>query len=146
MGTYDQTYQGAVTLADDLLLFTRPVDTTAWSLRDGTKRWTVILPERVRHLCKGDHAGEVRAFLADESAQVVRLADGRPTTSTKIARTAPCPRLPSDARDEQDPGGDVRRMAADDARSPACRCGSSCSTSAARRSSSGTAPWARRSR
>ena len=119
VGTYGETYQGDVVLADDLLLFTRPgVDTTAWRLHDGTKRWTVILPEKVRHVCRGDHAGEVRALLADDSAQVVRLADGRPTSSSKVAKTAPCARLPSDAHDQEDPGVDVRRFAADDAKVP----------------------------
>lgn len=104
LGTYTDTYTGLLGLADDTLVLCQAGgQMSGWSVKDGTRRWTGTLPEKTKHLCKGDHAGEVRVVLADDTAVVLRLTDGHasaPTPAPKAGGT--CVRLTTDQEREGD--------------------------------------------
>ena len=100
LGSYMDTYQGTLGLADDALLFAAPGGTlTAFSLRDGKRRWQASLPERAAGFCAGE-AGSVRITLGDKAVAGVRLADGQ---AAPAAGAASCKRLADDGK-HGDPG------------------------------------------
>ena len=104
LGTYSDTYQGPMALAEDTLVVGRANgEMSGWGLRDGKKHWTGTVPEKTKRFCKGDHAGEVRVVLADQTAAVVHLADGHTSAPVAMPKTGePCGHLWSD----EGPGGD----------------------------------------
>jgi outer membrane protein assembly factor BamB len=120
LGTYTQTYQGALGLADDTLLFASSAgELRAFGVRDGKKLWTSSLPEKPAGFCHGDHSGEVRVRLVDQRFAQVRRNDGQaapaaaPAPSAraphgKEKETEPCVRLASDDGGAGDPGTEVR--------------------------------------
>jgi hypothetical protein len=121
LGTYSQTYQGSLGLADDALLFALPNgEMRAFGVHDGKKRWTSSLPEKAAGFCKGDRAGDVRVRLADQRGVQVRLSDGQATGAPTPAPTAThaargkdkesdgCAHLASDDGRNGDPAYEVR--------------------------------------
>jgi outer membrane protein assembly factor BamB len=122
LGTYTQTYQGALGLADDTLLFASSAgELRAFAVRDGKKLWTSSLPEKPAGFCHGDRAGEVRIRLVDQRFAPVRLSDGQaaaasasaPAPSARAPRgrekeVEPCIRLASDDGSSGDPGTELR--------------------------------------
>ncbi len=121
LGTYKQTYQGALGLAEDTLLFASPNgEVRAFGVRDGKKRWTSSLPEKAAGFCKGDRAGYVRIRLADQRSVELRLSDGQATGAPAPAPTTAhashgkekenesCARLASDDGKTGDPAYEVR--------------------------------------
>jgi outer membrane protein assembly factor BamB len=122
LGTYTQTYQGALGLADDTLLFASSAgELRAFSARDGKKLWTSSLPEKPAGYCRGDRPGEVRVRLVDQRFAQVRLSDGQAGAATapssppsarvphfKEKEADPCVHLASDDGNAGDPGTDVR--------------------------------------
>ncbi len=120
LGSYTATYQGALGLADDTLLFaTTNGELRAFAVRDGKKRWTSSLPEKLSAYCKADRSGEVRIRLADQRLTQVRLTDGQ---AAAVAAPAPsshpshgrekesesCARLPSDDGKAGNPDCELR--------------------------------------
>jgi hypothetical protein len=90
LGTYSDTYQGPMGLADDTLIIGRANgEISGWGVRDGKKRWTGTVPEKTVHFCKGEHAGEVRVVLADQTSVVLRLADGHASAPVALPKPAP---------------------------------------------------------
>jgi outer membrane protein assembly factor BamB len=120
LGTYTQTYQGALGLADDTLLFASSAgELRAFGVHDGKKLWTSSLPEKPAGFCRGDRAGEVRVHLVDQRFAPVRLSDGQaaaasaPAPSAHAARgrekeVEPCVRLASDDGTTGDPSTELR--------------------------------------
>lgn len=76
LGTYTETYQGRVYLAEPHLLFASPRG-ELWALRlaDGKRLWRVPLGEKVASICQ---PGPERVLVRTEDEQLhrVRLADG----------------------------------------------------------------------
>jgi outer membrane protein assembly factor BamB len=119
LGTYTQTYQGALGLADDTLLFASSAgELRAFSVRDGKKLWTSSLPEKPAGYCRGDHPGEVRVRLVDQRFAQVRLSDGQAAPAPAPAPSPralhgrekeadPCVRIASDDGGAGDPGTEV---------------------------------------
>jgi outer membrane protein assembly factor BamB len=112
LGTYTQTYQGSLGLADDTLLFaTTSGELRAFGVHDGKKLWTASLPEKSAGFCKGDRAGDARVRLADQRVAMVRLSDGQAVGAP--APPPPPPRGPRGREKEADP---CVRLASDDGR------------------------------
>jgi outer membrane protein assembly factor BamB len=124
LGSYSETYQGVLGLADDTLLFASPGgELRAYGSRDGKKRWTSSLSEKATGYCKGDRGGEVRVKLADKGSAHLRTADGQAMVAPPAPAHAPtgpasargkdketdgCVRLPSDDGKASDPGYELR--------------------------------------
>lgn len=120
LGSYTATYQGALGLADDTLLFaTSNGELHAYGVHDGKKRWTSSLPDKLAAYCKGDRAGEVRVRLADQRVEQVRLTDGQAAAAATPAPSAhaprgkekeaeSCARLPSDDGKAGNPDYELR--------------------------------------
>jgi outer membrane protein assembly factor BamB len=120
LGTYTQTYQGALGLADDTLLFASSAgELRAFGVRDGKKLWTSSLPEKPAGYCRADRPGEVRIRLVDQRFAQVRLGDGQAAAAAAPAPSAralhgkekevePCVHLASDDGSAADPGTEVR--------------------------------------
>jgi hypothetical protein len=124
LGTYSQTYQGALGFADDVLLFATPNgELRAFGAHDGKKRWTSSLPEKAAEFCKGDRPGEVRVRLADKASAHIRLADGQaaaaaaPRSASPSATAPPPPPGAHGARPRDAKEADTcLRVASDDAK------------------------------
>jgi hypothetical protein len=119
LGTYAETYQGALGLADDALLFAAPSgELRAYGVHDGKKRWASNLPEKAEGFCKADRAGEVRLRLADKTYAHVRLSDGQAAAQAPVQahaakgkdKEADCGRLASDDGKTGDPTCDARSV------------------------------------
>jgi outer membrane protein assembly factor BamB len=118
VGSHSATFQGLLGLADDALLLCKTSgEMTAWGLHDGKKRWTKGLPDKAKHLCKGDHPGEVHVVLADDTVVTVRLADGHASAPTPALKGAShCSPLATDGADDGDPNVETHRLFGEDAR------------------------------
>jgi hypothetical protein len=122
LGSYTQTYQGALGLADDTLLFASTNgELRGFSIHDGKKLWTASLPEKSAGFCKGDRPGDARVRLADQRMSMVRLSDGQAVGNpappppqpprgghAKEKEADPCVRLPTDDGRNADPANEVR--------------------------------------
>ncbi|MGN6106303.1 MAG: outer membrane protein assembly factor BamB family protein [Kofleriaceae bacterium] len=75
LGSYSDTYQGAVVDTGDLLVFASPRgELRAFDRATGAARWKVQLDERVNTLCDGGEA--LVAIGTDDVARSVRRSDG----------------------------------------------------------------------
>jgi outer membrane protein assembly factor BamB len=112
VGSYSDTSSASMGLAEDtLVLCEAGGGTSGWSVRDGVKRWTGTLPEKAKHLCKGDHPGEVRVVLADDTVVAIRLADGHASAPAPLPRGGnTCVRIPTDKERDGDPGVDMQEV------------------------------------
>jgi outer membrane protein assembly factor BamB len=97
LGTYIDTYQGALALAGDTLLFAAPGGAlSGFSLRDGKRAWQSSLPEKAAQFCAGA-AGTVRIVLANHNEATVGLADGHAAPPAKGGPEG-CRDLPHDGK------------------------------------------------
>jgi hypothetical protein len=116
IGTYSDSYQGALGLADDALVSVKANgEARAFGVRDGKKRWSTNLPEKAEGFCKGQHGGEVRVRLADKTSAYLRLSDG----STVPAPPAPPPPAPHPGRPTEKESDGCVRLPSDDAKGDA---------------------------
>ncbi len=98
LGVYIETYQGALGLAGDTLLYAAPGgDLHAFGARDGRDRWSGRLPEQVKSFCAGGQPDEVRIRLANDAIVSLALADGRSLASTAEPHGGACQALPDDS-------------------------------------------------
>jgi outer membrane protein assembly factor BamB len=110
IGTYTQTYQGALGLADETLLFAATNgELRAFGVHDGKKLWTGSLPEKSAGFCKGDRPGDVRIRLADQRIAIVRLSDGQ-----AVGAPAPPPPPSRGGRGKEKDVDSCARIASDD--------------------------------
>jgi outer membrane protein assembly factor BamB len=100
LGTYTETYQGSLGLAEDLLLFAdEGGQLRTFSARDGEPSWHASLADKATRFCQ-EAPGQVRVDLANGSATRLLLADGH--LAPPPPEGAACARLADDGA-EGDP-------------------------------------------
>jgi outer membrane protein assembly factor BamB len=104
LGTYSETYRGALALSGDLILFSNDTgEIQTFNVADGKRRWRAQLDERAEQFCAGD-ATTVIAVGKDDVLRPLARADGAagPTRTapgkgkSPWDKPPPCEVLPSD--------------------------------------------------
>ncbi len=90
VGTYSDTFQGFLTYANELVLYTSPrAEIRAFAIKDGSLRWKAKLSERVARFCaRGD---TLIAIGTDDVERALHKRDGTPASVEAAPAETPPP-------------------------------------------------------